>query len=412
MNIERIKSLGDETIRIGIAESGAPGARFLALARDGSVIYSGNAGKLSQTSDQPITNETVFWAASATKVLTAICAVKLVDLGLISLDANVLPYLPDLEKQQVREGFMTPGFKLVDREGQITLRQLLSFTSGVSYPVLESNAHQMHTIPTGTEPFINADRTVYVGPLECQPGTKWAYSGGADWAGELVEKLSDLKLSDFMQKHLLGPCGIDGSGITFRLTAEQRKYLAGSHFRWPDGKVTPRGKIYSDEVNADLGGMGAYATADAFGQVLLPLINEGRHPKTGNQILKPELVKEMFRPQLNEQQRAWLDLPTPANMMQVIMPGMEKQWGLGFLLFPKGTSVGRGAYSGTWAGLANTHWMVDPKNGVLTIVFAQLIPQEDPRLLAVRDEWEKIIYANIGVWLYSNMARKFMVDIE
>lgn len=66
----------------------------------------------------------------------------------------------------------------------------------------------------------------------------------------------------------------------FELTPEMREHLAGAHFRWPDGSVTARGKIMSDDVAHHVGGMGAYSTADDFGQVLLILLNEGKHRKS------------------------------------------------------------------------------------------------------------------------------------
>jgi len=180
------------------------------------------------------------------------------------------------------------------------------------------------------------------------------------------------------------------------LTPDMRSRLAGAHFRWPDGSVTARGKILSDDVTAHAGGLGAYSTAQDFAQVLLILVNEGKHPITGKQVIRSELVKEMLRPQLNEEQAAWLEQPTIANQMQVLMPGVEKQWGLGFLLMPRGMYTGRGEGAATWAGFANTHWMVDPKKGVVSLVFAQIIPQEDEKLLLVKDDLERHIYDYLG----------------
>jgi methyl acetate hydrolase len=65
----------------------------------------------------------------------------------------------------------------------------------------------------------------------------------------------------------------------FELTPEMRDRLAGAHFRWPDGSVTVRGKILSDDVKNHVGGLGAYSTAQDFAQVLLIMVNDGKHRK-------------------------------------------------------------------------------------------------------------------------------------
>jgi len=116
--------------------------------------------------------------------------------------------------------------------------------------VVEQNMAAAASIPMGQEPFMDASKDVWVGPFECQPGTKWAYSGAIDWAGALVEKLSGMSLGDYLQKYICDPCGV--TGIKFELTPEMRDHLAGAHFRWPDGSVTVRGKILSDDVKTML----------------------------------------------------------------------------------------------------------------------------------------------------------------
>jgi len=73
----------------------------------------------------------------------------------------------------------------------------------------------------------------------------------------------------------------------------------------------------------------------------------------------------MFTPQLTPAQLTHLDSPTPANNMQVLFPGVAKQWGLGFLLLPEGMEHGRGKNVGAWAGFPNTHWMVDGEKGIV-----------------------------------------------
>jgi CubicO group peptidase (beta-lactamase class C family) len=129
--------------------------------------------------------------------------------------------------------------------------------------------------------------------------------------------------------------------------------------------------------------------------MILPLINEGKHSITGNQILKPETVKEMFKGQLNDQTLPWLHRPTPANGMQELIPDVKKQWGLGMILTPEGMYTGRGHYAGAWAGFPNTHWVADPEAGILFVQFTQIIPQEDGRFMSMRYEVEKLVYSSL-----------------
>jgi methyl acetate hydrolase len=74
----------------------------------------------------------------------------------------------------------------------------------------------------------------------------------------------------------------------YELTPEMRDNLASAHFKWPDGSVTVRGKIFSDDVSCHVGGAGAYCTADDYAQVLLILLNEGKHRESRFQGTKKE----------------------------------------------------------------------------------------------------------------------------
>lgn len=120
MNLICSLAQSDQLIADRFPKTEIPGASFLAINRDGSVLYSSHVGTLSKDSEKPIADDSVshlpvssschtrnltsrqlFWTASATKILAAICTVKLVEQGHIGLDDNVLPLLPDLERQQV-----------------------------------------------------------------------------------------------------------------------------------------------------------------------------------------------------------------------------------------------------------------------------------------------------------------------
>ncbi|KZS98248.1 beta-lactamase/transpeptidase-like protein [Sistotremastrum niveocremeum HHB9708] len=388
--ISSLSELKSQSDRIVDRDIGLPARHFLALARDGRKLYSGFAGTRAIGSDQPINDNTIYWIASCTKILTAICALICVDRGLVALDQDVLPDLPELARQPVRVGRDGDQWKYAPLKGPITLRQLLTHTSGVSYPSVENIAAVAPTIPFGTEPFMTASMKEVAGPFDAQPGEKWAYGSGIDWAGILVEKLTGMSLGDFLHHNVAEPCGV--SDISFILSPDMKRRHAGQHFRLPDGRVIPRGPIISEDVQVHLGGAGAYSTVDAFGQILLILINDGKHPITNKQILTPSSTREILAAQLNESQLKDLNGPSIAVNGAVIQPGIEKQWGLSCLLNPKGAPTGRGNGAATWAGFANTHWMADPTKGVVMLCFSQVIPQEDPLLLAAKDEWETLVY--------------------
>ncbi|EIM90652.1 beta-lactamase/transpeptidase-like protein [Stereum hirsutum FP-91666 SS1] len=389
-----IKDKTDTLLSTLIPANNTPGANFLALSRDGSTIYESSFGVREKGMSEVMTEDTVFWLASCSKILTSLCAMKCVEQGLITLDEDATPYLPELAKQPVRQNTSTGQPTYIPRKVPITLRHLLTMTAGTGYPGFGVSPEVAKTISTSREPYMVAERrTHYGGPLLSQPGEKWEYSGAIDWAGELVEVLSGMRLGDYLNKYICEPCGV--SGITFDLTPDQRSRLAGAHFRWRDGSVTARGKIIMDDVVDHLGGAGAFATARDFASVLLLFINEGKHPVTENQVLHPSTIHSMLSPQLTPSQAKWLDMPTPVNRGKPLAPGVEKQWGLGGMIMSQGLRTGRGKGCFTWSGVANTHWMADPEKGVVMVLFAQIIPQEDARIISVRSKWEAIVYEGL-----------------
>lgn len=144
-----------------------------------------------------------------------------------------------------------------------------------------------------------------------------------------------MRLGDYLKKYICEPCGV--SDITyvslsfhsspspllppfsslsislfytqrtstadyphsFDLTPLQRSKLAGAHFRWSDGHITPRGKIMMDDVRDHLGGAGAFATARGFASVLLVLINEGRHRTSSPLLAFPAFPPSLIHPALH-----------------------------------------------------------------------------------------------------------------
>ncbi|UKZ74810.1 hypothetical protein TrVFT333_002480 [Trichoderma virens FT-333] len=370
-----IKEKADAVIAAAVPDT-IPLVNFLALTRSGEVLYQATAGSRQAGSDIPLQLGDIFWLASHTKILGMMALLKCVDMGLIGLDDSVLSKLPDLALEQVRLNPDDPGSATRLRVGDITVRNLLTFTAGNAYPVV--------------------DFLATLSPVEIV----WRYGAEADYAGLLVENLTGVSLGDFIQGELLGPAGVSGEDFTFRLNKEQTSRLVSQHVRVNESLIVPRGPIYNDtNIQFESAGAGGFATIEAMGQALLPLINGGKHPVTGARILSTSIVEEALRPQLSAVELAnGLDAPSQAsNDGGVLFPGTAKQWGLGALLFPAGFETGRGNGTFAWAGFCNTNWHADNEKGVVVLGWSQFIPQDDPTFnTVVRYPIEEILYDVIG----------------
>ncbi|EHK21137.1 uncharacterized protein TRIVIDRAFT_223225 [Trichoderma virens Gv29-8] len=395
-----IKEKADAVIAAAVPDT-IPLVNFLALTRSGEVLYQATAGSRQAGSDIPLQLGDIFWLASHTKILGMMALLKCVDMGLIGLDDSVLSKLPDLALEQVRLNPDDPGSATRLRVGDITVRNLLTFTAGNAYPVVDFLATLSPVeIVADPEPFFPNNKSVYAGAHANDPNQVWRYGAEADYAGLLVENLTGVSLGDFIQGELLGPAGVSGEDFTFRLNKEQTSRLVSQHVRVNESLIVPRGPIYNDtNIQFESAGAGGFATIEAMGQALLPLINGGKHPVTGARILSTSIVEEALRPQLSAVELAnGLDAPSQAsNDGGVLFPGTAKQWGLGALLFPAGFETGRGNGTFAWAGFCNTNWHADNEKGVVVLGWSQFIPQDDPTFnTVVRYPIEEILYDVIG----------------
>lgn len=130
---------------------------------------------------------------------------------------------------------------------------------------------------------------------------------GIDWAGIVLERATGTGLNDWIQKNIMEPLGL--KNINMFPTAEMKKNLAYMHQRWPGSQQSEeRDHMYREPILAETdhekkhvfhsGGAGAFAKPTEYVQVLATLLNDGKSPKTGAQILKKETVEAMFENQV------------------------------------------------------------------------------------------------------------------
>jgi CubicO group peptidase (beta-lactamase class C family) len=337
-----------------------------------------------------MTMDTVFWIHSMTKAITGTACMQLVEQGRLDLDAPAADVMPALAAPRVLEGFDAQGEPLLrPARGTITLRHLLTHTSGFVYETW--NANQLAYLrKTGLSRYGSFTDPDHVLPLAFDPGSAWQYGIGIDWAGKMVEAASGETLEAYMRAHILDPLGMHDTG--YRLTDRVRGRLAGSHERAADGTLKAAPFDAPQDPSQFYGGGGLYGTAVDYMRFLSMLLHGGT--LDGVRILQPETVATMGRNHIGDVLVGKLHAALPAMSNDVeLFPAIPKKWGLSFLINTADVPGARRAGSLAWAGLRNTYFWLDPASRIAGVLMTQLLPFADPPVLDTLDRFERAVYA-------------------
>jgi methyl acetate hydrolase len=382
----------DQVLEVAVARGAVPGVVAVAATRTGPV-YGGAFGKRALPDGAAMTEDTVFWIASMTKAITSAAAMQLVERGRLALDRPIADVLPELAAPQVLEGFDAAGRPILRRARRpITLRHLVTHTAGFVYDIW--NADIARYMEAAQVPgIISCENAALALPLVFDPGERWDYGINIDWVGKAVERASGQRLGAYFAEHLFQPLGIRDTGFT--PGADRRARRSGMHARGADGALAPIEFALPEEPEFEMGGGGLYGTAADYLTFARLFLNEGR--AGGQQVLQPETVRLMSQNAIGglDVQRLHTCNPAYSNDAE-FFPGMQKKWGLGFMISTAAVPGGRGAASLAWAGLGNTYFWIDPERGVAGVILMQLIPFADPKALGVFDAFEKAVYAALG----------------
>jgi CubicO group peptidase (beta-lactamase class C family) len=226
------------------------------------------------------------------------------------------------------------------------------------------------------------------------PGQRWEYGINLDWAGQMVEAVSGMRLSQYIKQNITDPLGM--ASTAFKITPEMRARLAKVHQRGEDGaKLTVTAFEVPQEPEFEAGGGGLYSTANDYQRFMRMILNGGRG--NGNQILKPETVALMSRNAMGSLRVRML--PTQNLVLTrdaEFFPGIPKTWGLSFMINEETAPTGRSAGSLAWAGLANTYFWIDPKKNIAALIMMQVLPFVDARSLALFTAYEKAVYDSLA----------------
>jgi methyl acetate hydrolase len=362
-----------------------PGVVAAAATAEGPIFAAG-FGVRDTESGTTMTADTVVWIASMTKAVTSACAMQLVEQGRLSLDAPIATVLPELDKVQVLEGFAPDGTpRMRPARRPITLRHLLTHTAGFVYEIWNPEMGR-YLETTGTPGIISCQNAALSIPLSFDPGERWDYGIGIDWAGKAVEAVSGQKLGEYMQQNLLQPLGMQDTG--FKLGAAQRQRLAKVHNRTPAGFAATDLEL-PQEPEFEMGGGGLYSTVGDYLRFTRMIMNNGM--LDGTRVLAPGTVATMTANAMGDLKCRALKTVAPASSNDVdFIDGM--QWGLSFLINPQPLPTGRSAGSLAWAGLANSYFWIDPVKQVTGVYATQVLPFFDTKAVQLFQEFETAVY--------------------
>jgi CubicO group peptidase (beta-lactamase class C family) len=346
------------------------------VATKDKILHLAAVGQSDLATGRKMQPDDLFWIASMSKPMTAVAVALLVDDGKLSFDDPVGKYLPEFNNLWVTQTSARDQRVLVPAARPITLRDLLTHTSGLG----EYQVTGPHWTLGEMAQVLSRE------PLRFAPGSRWAYStAGLDLAGCVVEKVSGMPYDQFMQKRLFDALGMKDT--TFWISPEQKSRYAETYKRDRAGKLAPTPIHYlygtepTDPGRPPLGGAGLFSTAADVAKFYQMMLNGGA--LNGKQILKPETVAELLRKQTGE---------------LTARPGMP--WGLGFSIIEDPSKMEANnlfpAESFGHGGAFGTNSWADPKNGVIYVLMLELDGQPNPDNSAMRIEFQKAAAAALG----------------
>jgi CubicO group peptidase (beta-lactamase class C family) len=359
-----------------------PGVVVAVVNKEG-VLYNEAFGKNSALRNTAMTKDTIFNMASMTKPVTSVAIMMLVDEGKLKLDDEVAKYLPKWKDPVVISKFNEADATYETRPAKraITIRHLLTHTSGIGYGFAS---------PMLTKIMEKTKKAELDLPLLFDPGDSWAYGASTRVLGHVVEAISGQKIDAFLQARILGPLGMNDTAYLVPTTKYSR--VVAVNARGTDGKFVerPMPATLPAQVQGD-GGL--YGTASDYGLFLRMLLNGGT--LNGKRILTEKSAKATLEPNtgnvvVKEQQSANLSL----SRNFPVGAGKDK-WGLGFQLAAEKLPNRRTPGSGTWAGIFNTHFFVDPSREIGVIVMMQTLPFYDEASMKVYSGVEEAVYSNL-----------------
>ncbi len=362
------------------------------VVKDNQVVQYKGYGFADAETKKPMEKDELLRIASQTKALTASGIMILYEQGKLLLDERVSDFIPEFKDPVVLDKFSPgdSGYSTVPAKRDITIRDLLTHTSGIDYSGIGSENMRAIYAKAGisggfntakkNQSLLDAMKLLAKLPLAHQPGEKWTYGLNFDLLGCLIEVISGMNLNDFLTKNIFEPIGMKDT--YFNVPANKGNRIAHVYtedslhhvIKWDKEqiKLDPDYPLVKKQYFS--GGADLTSTAFDYASFLQMLLNGGTY--NGHQILSHRTVEMMV-----------------SNQLDFKFNGVN-DFGLSFeVVSDKGAAKGpRNQGSFAWGGFWGTTYWADPKAHLVCLIMTQQTPNSHSDLAG---KFEAMVYASL-----------------
>ena len=369
-------------------DAGLVGGVATIVARHGKIVHAAAAGLMDLATSKPMQLDTIFRIHSMSKPITAAASMCLLEEGRFELDDPVADFIPEFAHTRVYVGEQAGRPVLADLERPLTIRHLLTHTSGLTYgfnpaasPVARLYAEQQ--IMRVDESLAAKMPRLAALPLMHQPGAAWTYGMSIDVLGRVAEVVTGQPFDQVLRSRLFDPLAMPDTG--FRVPAHSLDRLATLYAATPAGLrlAPPRHAI---DVDGDrrflMGGGGLVSTLGDYARFAQMLLGGGT--LAGVRVLGRKAVELMTASQMTREQIPFVPPSWP------FRSGYGMALGVRTVVDLPATGALGSVGSFTWQGAAGTDFWVDPAEDLLGVSMIQVM--DDPSQSRLARTFRTLVY--------------------
>ena len=388
INLNRLNEI-DNLINSFIDDNQIPGAVVL-VGDNKNILYQKSFGIKNPITDDKYQINDIFRIASMTKAITSIGVIKLWEKGKIGLDDPIEKYIPEFKNVQILDSYNKKDttYSTIQTSKSITIRQLLTHTSGIGYDFIDGNPSIKSIYHKEKEKFMKygvlcfCDQDITIGetirnlakvPLHHNPGERYTYGIGLDVLGYLIEIISGKTLDKYFYDEIFQPLEMNDTYFYLPenkydrlvpvLTKKNNKWVMFEDKRFNINYPIEGAKKFF------AGGCGLSSTISDYYKFLTVFLNEGKYKD--NQIISKKTNELIFENQLPGIENFYLLNYDKGNLKAESFP-LGHGLAFGIIRDEDLRFGGRGSKGSLyWGGYYNTSYFADPKENLIGLIFKQ-----------------------------------------